>query len=325
MAAVGDKLGLYKAVARFGPLDSKRLASLTGTHERYVRDWLVNQAAGGYITYDAQANRYSMTPEQTALMADENNPFYVAGGFQLFTALVKSEQRALHNIGSGEGMFWTEHDPGLFEGTERFFKPGYEQNLVKSWIPALNGVEARLKEGVSVADVGCGHGASTIIMAKAYPKSHFWGFDFHDSSIKRARQAARQAGVESRTTFEVAGASEFPGEEYALITFFDCLHDLADPVGAIRQSRSALTPDGTVLIVEPMATEDVAGNLNPVGRIYSAASVFVCMPNAIAGGGTPLGTLASEKSLREVVNTGGLSHFRRVTETPFNRIFEAKP
>ena len=325
MAAVGDKLGLYKAVARYGPLDSRKLASITGTYERYVRDWLVNQAAGGYVTYDEKSGQYSMTPEQAALMADENNPFYVAGGFQLFTALVKAEHRALHNIRSGEGMYWTEHDPGLFEGTERFFRPGYEQNLVKSWIPALDGVEARLRAGARVADVGCGHGASTIIMAKAYPESQFWGFDFHDSSIKRARQAASEAGVADRIRFEIAGATDFPGRDYDLITFFDCLHDLADPIGALHRSRSALTPDGTVLIVEPMATEDVAGNLNPVGRIYSAASVFVCMPNAIAGGGTPLGTLAPEKSLREVANAGGLSHFRRVTETPFNRIFEARP
>ncbi len=325
MAVVGDRLGLYKAVARYGPLDSQKLASITGTHERYVRDWLVNQAAGGYIMYDPEENQYSMTPEQTALMADEDSPFYVAGGFQLFSALIKAEGRVLHNIRSGDGMYWTEHDPGLFEGTERFFRPGYEQNLVKSWIPALKGVEAKLISGARVADVGCGHGASTIILAKAYPKSRFWGFDFHNASIARARLAAEEAGVADRITFEVSGATEFPRKDYSLIAFFDCLHDLPDPVGAIRRSHSALAPDGTVLIVEPMATEDVAGNLNPVGRIYSAASVFVCMPNAIAGGGIPLGTLASEKSLREVVNKGGLSHFTRIAETPFNRIFEAKP
>ena len=325
MAVVGDRLGLYKAVSRYGPLDSRKLASITGTYERYVRDWLVNQAAGGYLMYDPESELYSMTPEQSALMADEDSPFYVAGGFQLFSALIKAEERVLHNLRSGEGMYWTEHDPGLFEGTERFFKPGYQQNLVKSWIPALRGVEARLNAGARVADVGCGHGASTIIMAKAYPKSQFWGFDFHDASIARARLAAEEAGVADHVTFEVVGASDFPGKDYALITFFDCLHDLSDPVAAIRQSRSALAPDGTVLIVEPMATEDVAGNLNPIGRIYSAASVFVCMPNAIAGGGNPLGTLASEKSLREVVNKGGLSRFDRVTETPFNRIFAAKP
>jgi SAM-dependent methyltransferase len=324
MAVVGDKLGLYKAVARYGPLDSQKLASITGTYERYVRDWMLNQAAGGYITYDAATGQYSMTPEQAALMADEDSPFYVAGGFQLFSAVVKAEQRALQNVRSGEGMYWTEHDPGLFEGTERFFKPGYEQNLVKSWIPALNGVEGRLKAGARVADIGCGHGASTIIMAKAYPKSRFWGFDFHVASITRAQQAAEEAGVADRVTFEVVGATKFPGKDYALITFFDCLHDLPDPVAAITRSRSALSSDGTVLIVEPMAAEDVAGNLNPVGRIFSAASVFVCMPNAIAGGGTPLGTLASERSLREVVQAGGLPHFRRVTETHFNRIFEAK-
>ena len=323
MAAVGDKLGLYKTVARHGPLDSKKLASMTGTHERYVRDWLLNQAASGYVTYDEVSGQYSMTPEQAALMADENNPFFVAGGFQLFTALVKAEDRAIHNMRSGEGMFWTEHDPGLFEGTERFFRPGYEQNLAQSWIPALNGVEDKLKAGVRVADIGCGHGASTIIMAKAYPNSRFWGFDFHESSITRARRAADEAGVADRIRFDVAGATEFPGKDYTLITFFDCLHDLPDPVGAIHRSRSALSPGGAVLIVEPMASEDVAGNLNPVGRIFSGASVFVCMPNAIAGGGVPLGTLATERSLREVVNAGGLPHFRRVAETPFNRIFEA--
>ena len=222
-------------------------------------------------------------------------------------------------------MYWTEHDPGLFEGTERFFRPGYEMNLTTSWIPALDGVEARLKSGIRVADIGCGHGASTIIMAKAYPKSHFWGFDFHHASVARARRAAEEAGVADRVRFEVATATEFPVSDYPFITFFDCLHDLPDPVSAMRQTRSALTPDGTVLIVEPMATEDVAGNINPVGRIYSAASVVICMPNAVAGGGIPLGTLASEKSLREVANAGGLRRFRRVTQTPFNRIFEAKP
>ena len=325
MAVVGDKLGLYKAVGRYGPLDSKRLASITGTYERYVRDWLVNQAAGGYITYDPRTEKYSMTPEQIAVLADENNPFFLAGGFQLFTALVKSENRALNNIRSGEGMYWTEHDPGLFEGTERFFKPGYEQNIVKSWIPLLDGVEAKLKAGARVADIGCGHGASTVIMAKAYTQSRFWGFDFHDASITRALAAAKDAGVTDRIRFSVASATDFPGGDYALITFFDCLHDLPDPVGALTHSHAALAPGGSVLIVEPMATEDVAGNLNPVGRIYSAASVFVCMPNAIAGGGTPLGTLASERSLREVASAAGFRHFRRVTETPFNRIFEAKP
>jgi 2-polyprenyl-3-methyl-5-hydroxy-6-metoxy-1,4-benzoquinol methylase len=325
MAVVGDKLGLYKAVAKHGPLDSQKLASITGTHERYVRDWLVNQAAGGYLMYDQKSDTYSMTPEQTALLADEGSPYFVAGGFQLFSSALRAEPRVLQNLRSGEGMFWTEHDPGLFEGTERFFRPGYEQNLVKSWIPALEGIEAQLKSGVRVADIGCGHGASTIIMAKAYPKSRFWGFDFHDASIARARQAAEEAGVSDRVRFERVGATEFPGESYALITYFDCLHDLPAPVESIRQARSAITPDGAVLIVEPMATEDVAGNLNPIGRIYSAASVYVCMPNAVAGGGVPLGTLASEKSLREVVNKGGFPRFRRVTETPFNRIFEARP
>jgi len=324
LAVVGDKLGLYRALAKNGPLDSQELALQTGTHERYVRDWLVNQAAGGYVEYDPATGKYRMSREQAMILADEDSPFFVAGGFELFTSAIRAQERVTQNLKSGKGMFWTEHHPGLFHGTERFFRPGYTQNLVSGWIPALSGVQDKLRAGAKVADVGCGHGASTIIMGKAYPKSRFFGFDFHGDSIARAREAASEAGVADRITFEVAGSTEFPGSAYDLVAFFDCLHDLPKPVETIRRVREALAPEGTVLIVEPMATETVEGNLNPVGRIFSAASVFICMPNAVAGGGEPLGTIATEEALRTVVIRGGLSRFRRVAETPFNRIFEAK-
>ena len=326
LVVTGDTLGLYRAMAGAGPLTSAELAQRTRTVERYVREWLVNQAAAGYLEYDPSSGRYTLPPEHALALADETSPFYVGGGYQVITAMMKAQQRIAEAFRTGAGMPWGEHDPSLFEGTERFFRPGYAANLVSSWIPALDGVEARLQAGATVADVGCGHGASTIVMARAYPQSRFFGFDNHAPSITRARQAAAEAGVADRVVFEVAGATDFPGSDYDLIAYFDCLHDMGDPVGAIRHARQALTPDGSLLIVEPMAGDRVEDNFNPIGVVYSAASVLCCTPHALsAGHGTALGTVATEAQLREVVNTGGLSRFRRATQTPFNRVFEARP
>ena len=264
--------------------------------------------------------RYHLPPEHAAALGA------VVGAYYLFTAAIKAEPRITAAFKTGQGMLWSEHDAALFAGTERFFRPGYEQNLVPSWIPALDGVEAKLQTGATVADVGCGHGASTLIMAQAYPRSRFVGFDNHEASILRARQAAADAGMADRVTFEVAGADAYPAPPggYDLVAFFDCLHDMGDPVGAIRHAASTLTEDGTVLLVEPMAGERVEDNLNPVGRVYAGASVLICTPHAVAEGGTALGTIATEAALREVVTAGGLSRFRRATETPFNRVFEAR-
>lgn len=325
LVLIGDKLGLYKAMAHGGPMTSAELARRTGTSERYIREWLVNQAAGGYVEYDAATKTFTLPHEHALALADEKSPFFVGGGFQVVTAMMKAESRITNAFMTGEGMFWGEHDPNLFEGTERFFRPGYAAHLVGSWIPALDEVKERLERGAMVADIGCGHGASTIIMALAYPKSKFWGFDNHAPSINRAHRGAHEAGVADRVIFEIAGATNFPERaKYDLIAFFDCLHDFGDPVGAAKRAYETLAPEGAAMIVEPMAAEAVEGNLNPVGRVYSGASVLCCTPNAIASGQTVLGTLATEADLRRVVTTGGFTRFRRAAETPFNRVFEAR-
>jgi SAM-dependent methyltransferase len=326
LVLIGDKLGLYKAMAHGGRLSSAELARRTGTMERYIREWLVNQAAAGYVEYDPATGTYSLPHEHAIALADEKSPFFVGGGFQVVTALMKAEPRIAQAFMSGEGMFWGEHDHDLFEGTERFFRPGYAAHLVGTWIPALDGVKQRLETGAAVADVGCGHGASTILMAQAYPKSRFFGFDNHAPSINKAHRSAHEAGVADRVVFEIAGATNFPERaKYDLMTFFDCLHDFGDPVGAAKRAHETIAPNGTVLIVEPMAGEKVEENLNPVGRVYSGASVLCCTPNAIASGQTHLGTLATEADLQKVMTAGGFTRFRRATQTPFNRVFEAKP
>jgi len=325
LVVIGDRLGLYKALADNGPLTSAELAKHTNTSERYVREWLMNQAASGYVTYDPQTRAYSMEPEQIAAMADETNPLFVAGGFELFVSLVKDEEHITERFRTGDGMQWGEHHPGLFQGTERFFRPGYLANLTANWIPALTGMQEKLEAGATVADVGCGHGASTQIMASAFPKSRFFGFDNHPDSIKRAQKEAAEARLGSRVLFEVAGATNFPGSGYDLIAYFDCLHDMGDPVGALRHAREVIAPDGSILLVEPMAGETVEENFNPVGRVYSAASVLVCTPNAVATGPLALGTLATEAALRAVAEEAGFTRFRRAMDTPFNRLFEVRP
>ncbi len=321
---IGVKLGLYKTLAQHGPLSSQELASRTGTNERYIREWLINQAAGGYVEYDAQSQKYHLTPEQAEALTNESSPFYIAGGFYVIKAMLQAQSRIGDNFKSGQGMLWGDHDPDLFIGTERFFRPGYTAHLIGTWIPALTGVEEKLKKGAKVADVGCGHGASTLIMAKAYPNSHFVGYDSHPASIEYSRKAAKEAGLSERVSFEVVKAENIPGDKYDLIAFFDCLHDMGDPVGAMKRACDTLAADGSALIVEPMAGNTVEENFNAIGRTFSAASTLCCTPNSLAHKGPALGAVASESALREKVIAGGFKSFKRVTETPFNRIFEAR-
>jgi SAM-dependent methyltransferase len=321
---IGQKLGLYKALAEAGPSTPAELAGRTGTNERYVREWLINQAAGGYVEYDPGAERFRLSPEQAAALADEESPAFVGGGFYLIKAMANAAPRIAEHFRGGGGMLWGEHDPDLFVGVERFFRPGYRTHLVNDWIPALTGIDEKLKAGGTVADVGCGHGASTVIMAQAYPASRFTGFDNHEPSVEHARRAAEAAGVADRVTFEVSSASEVPGGPYDLVCFFDCLHDMGDPAGAARRAAEVLAEGGSALIVEPMAGNTVEENINIIGRTFSAASTLCCTSNSLALGGPALGAVATEDALREVVIGAGFREFRRATQTPFNRVFEAR-
>jgi len=323
---IGDKLGLYKGLATGGPQTPAELASRTGTTERYVREWLASQAAGGYVTLDADTGRFRLTEEQAFTLADEKSPAFLPGAFQVALAATKAVPKLIEAFRSGEGMGWHEHDHELFHGTERFFRPGYAAHLVTEWIPALSGVEARLQAGARVADVGCGHGASTVLMAEAYPKSTFVGYDYHDGSIQTARERAREAGVANRVKFEVARAKDFPGTGYDLVTFFDCLHDMGDPVGAAAHVKATLEKDGTWMLVEPFGGDRVEDNLNPIGRLFYAASTMICVPASMSQEvGLGLGAQAGEARLREVLSKGGFSRIRRATETPFNLILEVRP
>jgi len=324
LVVVGDRLGLYRAMAEAGPIDSAGLAARTGTSERYVREWLAAQAAAGYITYDAAARRYSLTPEQATVFADEASPAFMPGGFQVVASLFRDEAKIAEAFRTGNGVGWHEHDPLLFRGTERFFRPGYAAHLVSEWIPALEGMTERLERGARVADVGCGHGASTIVMARAFPNSTFVGFDYHPQSIERARELAREAGVADRIKFEVGSAKTYPGS-YDLVTFFDCLHDMGDPVGAARHVFESLASEGAWMLVEPFAHDRMEDNFNPIGRIFYAASAMICTPASLAQEvGLGLGAQAGEKRLREVVTAGGFTHFRRAAQTPVNLIFEVR-
>jgi len=323
---IGDKLGLYKALVSDGPQSPAELAKGTGTAERYVREWLSAQAAGGYVTYDSSNGKFHLSEEQAFAMADESSPVFLPGAFQCALAAVKAEEKLTERFKTGEGIGWHEHHHELFVGTERFFRPGYAANLISAWIPALTGVAEKLKNGARVADVGCGLGASTILMAKSYPKSEFTGFDYHDKYIETARQRAKDAGVGDRIRFEVAKAKDYPGNDYDFVTFFDCLHDMGDPVGASAHVHSTLKKDGTWMIVEPAAGDKLEDNLNPIGRAFYGASTLICTPASLSQEvGLALGAQAGEKRLREVVTSGGFSHFRRATQTPFNLIFEARP
>ena len=323
---IGEKLGLYKAMAHAGPLTPEQVAERAGAAERYVREWLGNQAAGGYVTYDPESERYTLPDEHALALADEDSPFYILGVYDSIASLYADEDQILEAFRSGEGMGWHEHDHRLFRGTERFFRPGYRANLVSEWIPALDGVQEKLEAGARVADVGCGHGASTIIMAQAFPNSEFYGFDYHGASIERAREAAREAGVADRITFAVASAKDYPGSDYDLVCVFDCLHDMGDPVGASRHVLQTLAAGGTWMIVEPFAGDRVEENLNPVGRVFYGASTMICTPASLAQEvGLALGAQAGEARLTEVLTEGGFTRVRRATETPFNLILEARP
>ncbi len=324
LVMIGDKLGLYKALSDNGPLDSIGLARLTGTSERYIREWLVNQAASGYIEYNPATRLYSLPPEQALALTGENSPFYVIGLVEVVTAMGKADARITENFKTGAGMAWGEHHHNLFEGTERLFKPGYLANLVANWLPTLEGVTEKLEKGAKVADVGCGYGASTIIMAQAYPNSRFFGFDNHAPSLERARQAAEEAGVAGRVTFEVADSTNYPGEDYDLIAFFDCFHDLPDPAATALHTHRAVATNGTVLVVEPMAGEKVEDSFNPVGRLFSACSTLCCTPNGLTGPGPALGAVSTERQLGDITMAAGFTRFRRATETPFNRVFEVR-
>jgi SAM-dependent methyltransferase len=324
LSYIGIKHGLYRALANSNGMTPADLAAATGTNERYVREWLVNQAAGDYVQFDASSGKYSMAPEQALALTDEDSPFYVGGGFYVLKAMMNAQPRIFDYFKNGGGMLWGDHDPDLFIGTEKFFRPGYTAHLVASWIPSLTGIEQKLMDGANVADIGCGHGASTVIMAQAYPNSEFYGFDNHEASIEKAKTRAEAAGVADRVHFAVGGASDFPGEDYALITFFDCLHDMGDPVGAAKHAFEALDKDGSCMIVEPMAGNTVEENFNPIGRTFSAASTLCCTSNSLALGGPALGAVASENELKDVVMSGGFTDFHRSAETPFNRVFEAR-
>jgi SAM-dependent methyltransferase len=326
LVVVGERLGLYRALAAGGPMTPAELATKTGTVERYVREWCAAQAAAEYIAYDASSGRYRLTPEQAVALTDDESPFCVLGGYIGMTSALGVVPKLIERFRSGKGIGWDEHAPGLFEGTERFFRPGYAAFLVGSWIPALEGVKEKLERGARVADVGCGHGASTIVMAKAFPKSTFSGFDYHAPSIEVARQRAKDAGLADRVRFERAAAKEFPGSGYDLVTFFDCLHDMGDPVGAARHVLGTLGPDGTWLLVEPFASDRLEENLNPIGRLFYSASTFVCTPASLAQEvGLALGAQAGEKRLREVLTEAGFTRIRRATETPVNLVLEVRP
>jgi ubiquinone/menaquinone biosynthesis C-methylase UbiE len=322
---VGHRLGLYQALAA-GPATPDELARRTDTNPRYVTEWLRGQAAGGYIEVDVATETYSLTTEQAFALANPDGGLYMPGAFVLALGSLKAQDRVVEAFKTGAGIGWHEHDDDVFVGCEQFFRPGYVANLIPSWIPALDGVEAALRAGARVADVGCGLGASTVLLASEYPESEFVGSDYHAGSIELARKRAADAGVADRTSFEVASAQTFTGRGYDLVTTFDCLHDMGDPSGAAKHIRQSLASDGTWLIVEPAAADDLAGNLNPVGRIYYNFSTFLCVPNALSQtGGFALGAQAGEAAIRRVVTDAGFTRFRRATETPFNNVYEARP
>ena len=326
LVRIGTALGLYKAMAGAGPLTSSDLAKKTGLEERYVREWLSHHAASNYVTYDAKTKSFSLSPVQEAVFADTDSPFYLADAFEAAAAYVEDQPKVQNAFKHGGGVGWNNRSGCLFCAIARFFRPGYQANIVGNWLPALDGVVEKLERGARVADVGCGHGYSTLMMAKAFPNSEFIGFDFHEASIADARHHAKQHGAAGNVSFAVSPAKEYPGEDYDLVTFFDCLHDMGDPVGAARHVRRSLKADGTWMIVEPFAHDNLEDNINPVGRLYYAASTLVCVPTSLDQEvGAALGAQAGEQRLREVAMSGGFQRFRRATETPFNLILEARP
>ncbi|HEY6903884.1 MAG TPA: class I SAM-dependent methyltransferase [Candidatus Acidoferrales bacterium] len=323
---VGDKLGLYKAMAGAGPVTPAELAAKTQTTERYVREWLSAQAAGGFVTYDSASGKFTLPPEQAMALADEMSPVFLPGFFQAVSACMKDEPKISEAFRSGKGVGWHEHDHMLFVGTERFFRPNYRAHLITEWIPALGDTEAKLKAGAKVADVGCGLGTSTILMAQAFPKSTFVGFDYHAKSIEMAREAAVKVGVADRVRFEVAKAKDYPGKDYSLVAFFDCLHDMGDPEGAARHVLETLAPDGAWMIVEPFAHDKLEDNLNPIGRVFYGASTMLCTPASLSQEvGLGLGAQAGQGRLTKLLTAAGFKRVRRAAETPFNIVLEARP
>jgi SAM-dependent methyltransferase len=326
LVVMGDKLGLYGALAGAGGLTSAELAKKTELSERYVREWLNAQAAGGYLEYDPQSATYTLPPEQTSALTDPSSPAYLPGFFQIALGSVIDSPRITEAARSGDGVGWHEHNHDVFEGCERFFRPGYNASLVPDWLPSLDGVMEKLQAGAKVADLGCGHGSSTILMAQAFPASRFVGSDYHAGSIETARERAQEAGVADRVSFQTADATADQGEGFDLVTMFDCLHDMGDPVGAAGQVHRMLAPDGTWMIVEPMAGDSVEDNLNPVGRAFYGFSTFLCTPASLSQDvGLALGAQAGEAKIAEVVRAGGFTRFRRAAQTPFNLVFEARP
>ena len=325
MVVIGEKLGLYKAL-NGEALSAAELATRTKTDQRYLQEWLASQAAGGYITFDQKTNKFSLSMEQAFTLANEDSPAYLPGAFELALGSLAAVPRIAEAFRTGAGMGWHEHVDGVFHGCEKFFRPGYAANLVSSWIPSLQDVKAKLEAGARVADIGCGKGASTLLMAEAFPNSQFFGFDYHDKSIEAAREAAKRAGLADRLTFEVMKAKEFPGKDYDLVTVFDCLHDMGDPIGASAHVRQSLAKDGTWMIVEPFANDQLKDNLNPVGRVYYSFSTLLCTPCSRSQEvGLCLGAQAGEARIRDVVTAAGFNRFRRATETPFNIVYEARP
>ncbi|MGZ4389598.1 MAG: class I SAM-dependent methyltransferase, partial [Gaiellaceae bacterium] len=326
LVVMGDRLGLYRAMAGAGPLTPSELAERTQTAERYVREWLGAQAAGGYVDYDPQSGRYELPPEQAVALTDEDSPAYLPGFFQIALGSVLDSPRITEAAKSGDGIGWHDHVHDVHEGCERFFRPSYNAHLLTEWLPALDGIVEKLEAGGTVADVGCGHGASTILMAEAFPASRFHGFDYHEGSIATAAERAKAAGVEDRAVFSKAPAASYSGDGYDLVTMFDCLHDMGDPAGAARHVRASLAPGGSWMIVEPRAGDRVEENLNPVGRAYYGFSTFLCTPSSLSQEvGLALGAQAGEARIREIVLGAGFTSFRRVAETPFNMVFEARP
>jgi SAM-dependent methyltransferase len=326
LVVMGDRLGLYRALAGAGLLTPSELAQRTGAAERYVREWLNAQAAGGYVHYDAESGRYSLPAEQAVALCDESSPAYLPGFFQIALGSVIDSPRITDAARTGDGIGWGDHVHDVHEGCERFFRPSYHAHLLSEWLPALDGVVAKLERGATVADVGCGHGASTILMAQSFAASRFRGFDYHAGSIETASERARAAGVDGRVEFSAEPAAAYPGTGYDLVTMFDCLHDMGDPAGAARHVRSSLAADGTWMIVEPRAGDRVEDNLNPVGRAYYGFSTLLCTPASLAQEvGLALGAQAGEARIREIVLGAGFTRFVRVAETPFNMVFEARP
>jgi 2-polyprenyl-3-methyl-5-hydroxy-6-metoxy-1,4-benzoquinol methylase len=322
---VGHRLGLYRAMVD-APGTSDDLARRTDCDPRYIAEWLRGQAAGGYVTYDAATDTYSLSEEQAFVLADPDGAVYAPGAFVLALGSLRAEERVAEAFRTGAGIGWHEHDSGVFVGCEQFFRPGYQANLVSAWIPALDGVDEKLRAGAKVADVGCGLGSSTILLAEHYPNSRLMGCDYHDGSIELARKRAADAGVADRISFDVASAQTFGGTGYDLVTTFDCLHDMGDPLGAATHIRQSLAADGTWLIVEPFAGDEVSENLNPVGRVYYNFSTFLCVPNALSQpGGYSLGAQAGEQAIGDLVTRAGFTRFRRASETPFNLVYEARP